>query len=361
MGACSSFIPNEEAQEKAIAIKRSREIELTLVKKKKAGVLEQSLLLLGPGESGKSTVFKQIRAMSGSYTKHELQEKKLQIMQNICAFTRILLDYARDNCLDFRPEDAELFERMYYKLRSFIEKGLDLKPDIVDGLKKFWDTKAIQQAYDKRYTFHLTDSAAYFFENLDRIKEPDYEPTNQDIVHIRMPTVGVVEADILLKNIKLSITDCGGQRSERKKWLKYFEDVQLVLFVAAISEYDQRLAEDNDTNRVEEALRLFWTLFSNKRYFQKSTIILFLNKNDIFKEKVKTVPIKKYFPKFEGENTYSAGVKFFRNQFKYGIDEQYRKKMYVHETCAISDQVQLILNTVIDSVVQDNLKDTGMI
>jgi hypothetical protein len=41
--------------------------------------------------------------------------------------------------------------------------------------------------------------------------------------------------------------DVGGQRSERKKWIHCFENVTAVLFVVAISGYDQCLAEDRDS------------------------------------------------------------------------------------------------------------------
>uniref|UniRef100_A0A8R1INR6 Uncharacterized protein n=1 Tax=Caenorhabditis japonica TaxID=281687 RepID=A0A8R1INR6_CAEJA len=189
---------------------------------------------------------------------------------------------------------------------------------------------------------------------------PEFEPTNQDILHIRMPTVGVTKVEVAFKNIKLTVCDCGGQRSERRKWHHLFDDTSAILFVAAISEFDQKLAEDDQMNRMEEAMNLFWRVFGGK-YFNKSSIILFLNKIDIFREKIKTVQIRDHFVKFEGDNTYETGVRFFRRQFRDGLSPSFRKRMYTHETCAISDQVQLIINTVIDTVVQENLKDTGMI
>jgi hypothetical protein len=64
-----------------------------------------------------------------------------------------------------------------------------------------------------------------------------------------------------------------------------FEGVDSVMFVAALSEYDQTLFEDESTNRMEEALRLFSEI-CNSRWFKNTSIILFLNKRDILAEKV---------------------------------------------------------------------------
>jgi hypothetical protein len=38
--------------------------------------------------------------------------------------------------------------------------------------------------------------------------------------------------------------DVGGQRSERKKWIHCFDGVQCLLFMVALSGYDQSLLED---------------------------------------------------------------------------------------------------------------------
>lgn len=41
--------------------------------------------------------------------------------------------------------------------------------------------------------------------------------------------------------------DVGGQRSERKKWIQCFDDVQAILYVVALSGYDMFLHEDSST------------------------------------------------------------------------------------------------------------------
>ena len=47
--------------------------------------------------------------------------------------------------------------------------------------------------------------------------------------------------------------DVGGQRSERKKWVHCFEGVHCLMFVAALSGYDQCLVEDKTAVCVDPA------------------------------------------------------------------------------------------------------------
>lgn len=123
------------------------------------------------------------------------------------------------------------------------------------------------------------------------------------------------------------MVDVGGQRSERKKWIHCFEDVTSVVFLAALSEYDQVLFESRDDvrcgssfssealcvsaclmliktlpsqNRLRESLALFETIMSYK-WFQESSTILFLNKTDLLEEKITKSHLGDYFSEFTGK------------------------------------------------------------
>jgi guanine nucleotide-binding protein G(i) subunit alpha len=93
--------------------------------------------------------------------------------------------------------------------------------------------------------------------------------------------------------------DVGGQRSERKKWIHCFEAVTCIIFCVALSEYDQVLLEVNTMNRMEESLQLFGSIV-NSAWFTRTSIVLFLNKIDIFRKKLLTVPLDRYYPDYEG-------------------------------------------------------------
>ena len=109
--------------------------------------------------------------------------------------------------------------------------------------------------------------------------------------------------------------DAGGQRSERKKWIHCFEDITAVLFVLAISEYDQNLFEDERVNRMHESIVLFDSL-CNSKWFANTPFILFLNKIDIFENKIKKNPLKNYFPDYDDKpDDTNEAIKFFETNF----------------------------------------------
>ena len=56
----------------------------------------------------------------------------------------------------------------------------------------------------------------------------------------------------------------GGHRNERKKWIHCFENVTAVIFMAALSAYDQVLMEKDNVNRLNEAIDLFERIVNSK-------------------------------------------------------------------------------------------------
>ena len=81
------------------------------------------------------------------------------------------------------------------------------------------------------------------------------------------------------------IFDVGGQREERKKWIQCFNDVTAIIFVVESSGYDCVIRENDETNRLEESLRLFENIWKN-HWLRNISIILFLNKQDVLELKV---------------------------------------------------------------------------
>ena len=65
--------------------------------------------------------------------------------------------------------------------------------------------------------------------------------------------LGITETTFVIGDLTYRMFDVGGQRSERKKWIHCFENVTAIIFLVAISEYDQVLIEDETVVRIGRA------------------------------------------------------------------------------------------------------------
>jgi guanine nucleotide-binding protein subunit alpha len=104
-----------------------------------------------------------------------------------------------------------------------------------------------------------------FFRDLDRLFAPGYVPNDQDILRCRVKTTGITETLFNVGTLTYRMFDVGGQRSERKKWIHCFEGVTAILFLAAISGYDQKLIEDRDTVSYCEHIHVLSERLSHRR------------------------------------------------------------------------------------------------
>jgi GTPase SAR1 family protein len=120
-----------------------------------------------------------------------------------------------------------------------------------------------------------------------------------DVLRARVRTTGIEEAQFELEEFKFRMLDVGGQRSERRKWIHCFDLVTAVIFCSSLSEYDQTLREDESQNRMKESLLLFEEI-RNSPWFASVPFILFLNKVDLFKQKIKVSSLSVCFPEYKG-------------------------------------------------------------
>jgi len=208
--------------------------------------------------------------------------------------------------------------------------------------------------------YQLTDSTAYFMDRIGAVSQPGYIPSEQDVLRSRVRTTGIVENEFIIDSNRFKMFDVGGQRNERKKWIHCFSDVTAVLFVAALSEYDCVLYEDEDTNRMDEALTLFEEVCSS-RWFKKTSIILMLNKRDLFAEKIVNVDLKVCFPLYDGPQEYEAAVGFIQDQFE-SKKSSPSTQIYTHITCATDkNNMRNVFNDVKDIVIRKSLQEGGLL
>ena len=233
----------------------------------------------------------------------------------------------------------------------------DLTRDIGSSLKGLWADSGIKQCFARSREYQLNDSAGYFLDALDRLCDPSYIPTEQDVLRSRVITTGIIETKFEYKSLYFTLIDVGGQRSERRKWIHCFQDVTAIIFCVSMSVYDQVLAEDEEVNRMRESLALFEPI-CNYPFFKKTSMILFLNKKDLFEEKITKSPLSICFPDYTGENEYKPASQFIREQFEKQNKHSESKAIYTHFTCATdTTNVRFVFDAVCDVLLGKVLND----
>jgi len=334
------------------------------------------ILLLGPGESGKSTIFKQMKILyGGNFTQDELEQNRPVVFSNVLANMRLVVKNA--DRLGSSVSDPELVKDF-----DAVPEAEDtpITPSVGTLLKKLWADPGLQKTWVNRAEFQVQDSLKYYCEEIDRIAAPGYTPVVQDVLRARVRTSGIVEETYIIDKVTFMMYDVGGQRNERKKWIHCFDNVTAVIFVAALSEYNQMLYEDNSMFRMDEAVMLFDEI-CNLKHFRKTSMILFLNKSDLFREKLLTVPLRvdsgpyMRYTDFAGpfvepgtasgkdgtaefESCYNAAKDYLLTLFL--KRNKQTNEIYHHVTCATdTNNVKVVFNACKDIILKDNLRGSG--
>ncbi|XP_059192641.1 guanine nucleotide-binding protein subunit alpha-14-like [Centropristis striata] len=338
----------------------NEEIEKQLRRDKKDSRRELKLLLLGTGESGKSTFIKQMRIIhGGGYTDEDKRSYAKLVYQNI--FTSMQAMIRAMEALSISFKDPQNQDHANSVLDVEVDKVEEFDQSLAAAVRRLWDDGGIQESYDRRREYQLSDSTKYYLSDLDRISQPSYIPDLQDILRVRVPTTGIIEYPFDMENVIFRMVDVGGQRSERRKWIHCFENVTSIIFLVALSEYDQVLAECDNENRMEESKALFKTIITYP-WFQRSSVILFLNKTDILKEKILHSHVATYFPEFTGpQGDPEAAQEFILKMYQEQNPDK-DKQLYPHFTCATdTENIRFVFAAVKDTILRHNLKEFNLV
>ncbi|KAJ6591120.1 heterotrimeric G protein alpha subunit [Mycena vulgaris] len=243
-----------------------------------------------------------------------------------------------------------------------------------DDMKALWSDPAVQLALDRR-KIRLVDTAGFFLNDLDRIATRSYTATDDDIVRARLRTVGIQEYLLRIgegfpllggdNSWVWKLYDVGGCRTARAAWLPFFQDISVIIFLCPVSCFDERLDEDMRVNRLEDST-LLWRSICSSKLLTRTQLILFLNKCDLLKRKLKRgVKIKTYLPSYgDRPNEVMPVVKYLREKYK-EIQKQHSPEprvSYIYTT-TVTDTTATAktLHSIRDRVLRENLVTSNLV
>lgn len=280
-----------------------------------------SIVLLGDQLSGKTSVTKQFRLLYGDsgfgdqYTLKEREEWSDMIFENIIdAVLRVMEEMGRTMTVDHLIQSHGLplnnhggsvvLKALLQTPNSFSEYE---QRNLVAEIKDLW--KNIERD---------NENIHYYIKDMERLIEPNYIPSDQDILHLWVKTTGVYTTQYSIKELKYRVTDVGGARPERRKWpLRSYD---CVFYMVDLTGYCQRIYVDKNhkgTIGIKEALNLLKSFLQapDCKLLQKY-IALFFTKIDMFEELIDRKPVSRYFPDYTGGSRPEEACDYFASLFR---------------------------------------------
>ncbi|KAF8644015.1 hypothetical protein AX16_008731 [Volvariella volvacea WC 439] len=244
------------------------------------------------------------------------------------------------------------------------EEITEIIASLRDDIKTLWEDDTIQELLRRRKV-RLEDAPGFFLNDVERIAVRNYQPTDDDVLRARLRTLGVQEYRFVFDHgqsigQEWRLYDVGGTRSSRAAWYPYFDDIDAIIFLAPVSPFNEKLAEDRRVNRLEDSYML-WRSVCSCKALGRTQVILFLNKCDLLQAKLsRGIRIRDSIPSYgERKNDLQTATKYFQQHFKeiFRTSSPTQRPFYVHLTSVIDTKSTAVtLGAVEESILRQHLR-----
>jgi len=293
-----------------------------------------------------------MKILNGGFTDDEIEQYKVLMLNNVLAGMQELIK----QCAKL---EVPLEEKSLKHSRAIM--ALSVSEDIRDDqfhkrILALWADTSIQQIFLDRHRYQLSCVAHmdYLVDNVERFAKPGFIPTNEDILYARQRTAGSSRTVIKKDKITWEMIDCGGQTGERKKWEVIInEGLTAMIFFIGLDEYNMVSAEDKNLTKMDVARSVFSEV-ANSDATRGVTKLLFLNKEDLFKEKmankVQFAEFQKAFPEYTEDNDPETAAQFVAKKFQSEIADE-NEHVHHHVICALdTNAMSVVFEAVKDDI-----------
>lgn len=132
------------------------------------------LLLLGAGESGKSTIVKQMKIIHESgFTAEDYKQYKPVVYSNTVQSLVAILRAMGNLSIPFGDSARESDAKLVMDVVARMEDTEPFSDDLLSAMKRLWADSGVQECFSRSNEYQLNDSAKYFLDDLDRLGQPN--------------------------------------------------------------------------------------------------------------------------------------------------------------------------------------------
>ncbi|KDR74848.1 hypothetical protein GALMADRAFT_157398 [Galerina marginata CBS 339.88] len=343
-----------------LAQKRSNLIDHQLEEDCKRFKREAKILLLGSRNSGLRTIVKEMKIFQDGFSDTERAQFRSVVYRNVLDSAQRVLAYMKKTGLECIECTNRALAENVLNFRLDDTGSAYFPSEIAEAIYLLWNDSVFSQVISEHSScISHTDSATYFLSQVLRIGSPHYLPSDTDILRANEESTGITETRLNMGQLSIHMFDVGDQRSERKKWIHCFENVTLILFCVDMSVYDQVSEKEPSHNKLSESFALFESVV-NSQWFRRTTVVLFLNRIDVFKNKIPEVPLERYFPEYAGGPDVNKAAKYILWKFM----QANRAQLPIHPLLTQPRDVsrtRLVFSAVKETILQNALKDSGVL
>eukprot|EP01083_Nonionella_stella_P174248 603532_1 len=228
-------------------------------------------LLLGTQSSGKTTVLKQLQLIHCTDDFIDLHHDSLYSIRQRCISTILTF------CSTTNDHDT-------VKILHHLSQNLD-HPDHLESIKSI--IKNVYQMHTQRLMKLLPKTTLTYLEKIDQIMSVSYTITIDDIMADYSHT-GLHEMCWFIKDNEFKVIDIGSYPCNITSYIHLFDNVHVVVYMLSLADFCSNTTTKNGVviNAMLHSLQHFTDIVQTKK-LQNCEWILFMSKEDIFREKLK--------------------------------------------------------------------------
>lgn len=296
--------PTGEWYEFAAAANRSDAIDRALQEEATTLRRETKLVMVGDFNSGKQLVMHQMKVLfaEGYYSKDQRADYCYAVRSTVRLLIHSIIDLLKDTGIALSPELNQHFAVLLTEVEN--TDILNIPPEVVPAISAIWFSPEFSSLYIRNFEIDFPQYASYFAQEVARIANPDYIPSEADIIRLNRDLGGIKEVRFHWDELSVHLFNINGHipGQFQKRWFHQLENATSLVYTVDVSRYDHPHLGQAAQSQLLYDFNAFESWATNPK-FANSSIILLLNNFSRFCDKLQHLPLQTFFPDYKPSDT----------------------------------------------------------